>query len=53
MYPSWNTCIIFEDDFTFINSDIDYINSSLLYLFDNSPDFDVHLLDVGCTDYKC
>ena len=50
--PTWNTCIIFEDDFTFTSSDIDYINNSLLYLFDNSPDFDILLLGVGCTDFK-
>ena len=49
---AWNTCIIFEDDFTFTSSDIDYINNSLLYLFDNSPDFDILLLGVGCTDFK-
>jgi GR25 family glycosyltransferase involved in LPS biosynthesis len=48
----WNTCIIFEDDFTFINNDIEYINKSLLYLFDNSNDFDVLLLGVGCTNLK-
>ena len=49
---SWNTCIILEDDFTFINDDIEYINNSLLYLFDNSNDFDVLLLGVGVTDLK-
>lgn len=50
--PTWNTCIIFEDDFTFTSSDIDHINNSLLYLVNNSPDFDVLLLGVGCTDFK-
>jgi len=50
--PTWNTCIIFEDDFTFINNDINYINKSLLYLFDNSNNFDVLLLGVGVTDFK-
>jgi GR25 family glycosyltransferase involved in LPS biosynthesis len=50
--PMWNTCIIFEDDFTFINNDIDYINKSLLYLFNNSNDFDVLLLGLGCTNLK-
>jgi GR25 family glycosyltransferase involved in LPS biosynthesis len=48
----WNTCIIFEDDFTFISNDIDNINNSLLYLFDNSDDFDMLLLGVGSTDFK-
>jgi hypothetical protein len=47
----WNTCIILEDDFTFINNNIDYINKSLLYLFNNS-DFDILLLGVGSTNFK-
>ena len=50
--PTWNKCIILEDDFTFTSNDIDYINNSLLYLFDNSTDFDVLLLGVGITDFK-
>ena len=50
--PTWNNCIIFEDDFTFTSSDIVHINNSLLYLFDNSPDFDVLLLGLGCTNLK-
>ena len=50
--PTWNTCIIFEDDFTFSSNDIDHINNSLLYLFNNSSDFDVLLLGVGSTDFK-
>jgi GR25 family glycosyltransferase involved in LPS biosynthesis len=48
----WNTCIILEDDFTFINDDREYINKSLLYLVDNSNDFDILLLGVGCTNLK-
>jgi len=50
--PTWNTCIIFEDDFTFTSNDIDYVNNSLLYLVNNSTDFDVLLLGVGSTDFK-
>ena len=49
---AWNTCIIFEDDFTFTSNDINNINNSLLYLFDNSDEFDVLLLGVGVTDFK-
>ena len=48
----WNTCIIFEDDFTFTSNDVDHINNSLLYLFNNSDEFDVLLLGVGSTDFK-
>jgi hypothetical protein len=49
---SWNTCIIFEDDFTFISNDTVHINNSLVYLFDNSNNFDVLLLGVGAEDFK-
>jgi GR25 family glycosyltransferase involved in LPS biosynthesis len=49
---TWNTCIIFEDDFTFISNNIDHINNELLYLFDSSDNFDVLLLGVGSTDFK-
>jgi GR25 family glycosyltransferase involved in LPS biosynthesis len=50
--PTWNTCIIFEDDFTFISNDVEHISNSLLYLFNNSHEFDVLLLGVGSTNLK-
>jgi hypothetical protein len=50
--PAWNTCIIFEDDFTFSSNDVVHINNSLVYLFNNSDDFDVLLLGVGTDDFK-
>ena len=38
--PEWNSCIIFEDDFTFINDDRDINNSYLSQFFNKFPDWD-------------
>jgi GR25 family glycosyltransferase involved in LPS biosynthesis len=43
---SWNNCIIFEDDFTFIDNK-EEINDSIIYLIENLPNFDVILLGIG------
>jgi glycosyl transferase family 25 len=43
----WNTCLILEDDFTFISKFIHEINNSIAYLINNSPNFDVILLSTS------
>lgn len=37
--PEWNTCIIFEDDFKFIHSDISENNAKLRGLIEKYPDW--------------
>ena len=39
--PSWNTCIIFEDDFTFHNDSISENNAQLSTFFKEFPNWDV------------
>jgi glycosyl transferase family 25 len=50
--PSWNTCMILEDDFTFISNEPSEIHNSLISFFDNVKDFDMLLLGTGVKDYK-
>jgi glycosyl transferase family 25 len=38
--PEWNTCLIFEDDFTFRNQDPAINSQALATLFDKFPAFD-------------
>jgi glycosyl transferase family 25 len=45
--PEWNTCIVFEDDFTFRNSDVDYNNFSLKSVFQTFPEWDCCMLAAG------
>jgi GR25 family glycosyltransferase involved in LPS biosynthesis len=47
---TWNTFIIFEDDFTFFPNNINEINNSISYLLETIPNFDVILLGVGNHD---
>lgn len=50
--PSWNTCMILEDDFTFISDEPLEIHNNLIYFFDSVKDFDILLLGTGVKDYK-
>uniref|UniRef100_A0A6C0KQC1 Glycosyltransferase n=1 Tax=viral metagenome TaxID=1070528 RepID=A0A6C0KQC1_9ZZZZ len=51
-HPAWKTCLILEDDFTFLSNDSIKINNLLINTYMNIPDFDVLLLAVGNTDLK-
>ena len=48
----WDTCIIFEDDFTFYKSEIDYNNNKMMTLFNKFPNWDCCLLAAGVTGLK-
>jgi GR25 family glycosyltransferase involved in LPS biosynthesis len=41
--PEWNTCIIFEDDFTFHNPDVSYNQQMLTDCFTQFPTWDAFL----------
>jgi GR25 family glycosyltransferase involved in LPS biosynthesis len=45
--PDWNTCIIFEDDFTFHNQDISYNNQVLRDIMTNFIDWDCIMLGIS------
>ncbi len=49
-HPSWKTCLIMEDDFTFLFDSVE-TNQSIHYLFHTSKGFDVLLLGTGLHDY--
>lgn len=51
--PSWNTCMILEDDFTFTSSNSNEINTDLNSFFSLVKDFDILLLGTGVTNYEC
>lgn len=50
--PTWNTCLILEDDFTFTSDNSLSIHKNLNYIFNNVKDFDVILLSKGLHDYR-
>jgi len=43
----WNTCMVFEDDFTFRSSDCEHNNTLLRSVFQNFPDWDCCMLAAG------
>ena len=45
--PEWNTCIIFEDDFTFFNQDISYNNQTLRDVMTNFIKWDCIMLSIS------
>jgi hypothetical protein len=45
--PDWNTCIIFEDDFTFHNEDISYNNQILTTCIQEFPQWDCIMLSIS------
>ena len=45
--PEWKTCIVFEDDFTFRNSDLDDNNDALEVVFKTFPNWDCCMLSAG------
>ena len=45
--PDWNTCIIFEDDFTFHNQDISYNNKILQDVMTNFIKWDCIMLSIS------
>ena len=50
--PSWNNCMILEDDFTFTSNNSFEIHKHLNYFFNKVQNFDVMLLGTGIVDYK-
>jgi glycosyl transferase family 25 len=48
----WNTCMIFEDDFTFRSSDREHNNTLLRSVFQNFPDWDCCMLSAGVHGLK-
>lgn len=50
--PSWNTCLILEDDFTFKSENPEEVNGIVSYLIQNSPNFNVLLLGISLFDLK-
>jgi len=51
-HPTWNSCMILEDDFTFTSNDSNEINNILESVYHNVPDFDVLLLGLGVKDLQ-
>lgn len=45
--PDWNTCIIFEDDFTCYNHDISYNNQILTTCIQEFPQWDCIMLSIS------
>ncbi len=50
--PSWNTCMILEDDFTFTSNNSFEIHKNISYMFNKIQDFDVILLGTGVANYN-
>lgn len=45
--PEWKTCIVFEDDFTFYNTDISYNNKILRDSMTHVPQWDCFMLAIS------
>ena len=50
--PSWKTCLIFEDDFTWKNQDLAANEAALQAFFTEFPDFDCVNLGVSCYNLR-
>lgn len=50
-HPTWKTCLIMEDDFTFVFDSL-LTHQSIHYLCKTIPDYDVLLLGTGVTNYN-
>lgn len=49
--PSWNRCMVLEDDFTFASNTSSEIHGAINHTIESVPDFDVILLGVGVVNY--
>jgi GR25 family glycosyltransferase involved in LPS biosynthesis len=51
-HPEWNTCIILEDDFTFVSASANEINEQILTLYNSQTTFDVLLLAYSIHNFR-
>jgi GR25 family glycosyltransferase involved in LPS biosynthesis len=49
--PNWNTCLVFEDDFTFRSEDVSANNAMIATCFQNFPTWDMFLLAYNQKDF--
>jgi GR25 family glycosyltransferase involved in LPS biosynthesis len=49
--PEWNTCIIFEDDFTFKNDNREINNNNLTQFFNEFPEWDMLTLSYNPNEF--